>query len=83
MGLYLGPSLRQVRYVLLIIKLEKFMVSTLLHVQHRNFFDMVPSTSRNLPKLSQWKNIDGFKQDRPHHVQPQELGSGTDSFING
>ena len=57
------------------------MVSPQLHVHNDDFFETVCPTEINAPTLSHWKQLYGFKRDRPHRVQPQDRVTGPEPVI--
>ena len=58
MGMYLVPSPRYARLVSLVVNHEKAMISPHFHVQHEKLLEAVLPTAKNMPKFSQWQQID-------------------------
>ena len=57
------------------------MVPLQLYVQHGDFFWTVLPTDVNLPNLFHLQQLYVFTRDNPHHIQPHEISSGTETAI--
>eukprot|EP00957_Ditylum_brightwellii_P108439 8272181-Ditylum_brightwellii.AAC.1 len=62
LGIYLGPSPRYARNVLLALSLETGLVSLQFHVIHDDFFETMRTAVEKPPVISKWKILSDIRQ---------------------